>query len=719
MNRFAYLATGQVIALMEAISKVHVNIHGRVNIPEGSLIFVVNHFTRIETLLLPYHVFQLTGVPVWSLADPNLFSGALGGLLETVGAVSTRDPHRDRLIVKSLLTGEANWIIFPEGCMVKDKAFVEHARYAISCAGGRRPPHTGAATLALRTEFYRRRLRELAGGRSEEAGRLQELFGIEEIEPVLEGATRIVPVNITYYPLRSRENAVSRLAARFFDDIPAPYHEELLLEGAMFMEGVDIDIRFGRPIEVEECLACTPIEQDIFSRKRIDFDDRLPSRQAMRREAFKLMQRYMDAIYEMTTVNHDHLFATLLRLMPFRRITAGELLRKAFLLAHGLERLGVNRHQSLETGQTSLLTDDRFNKFRDFLTLALETGVLRRDGEMLVKDPGKFSSPLDINLARTNNPIGVVANEVIPLAGLNKQALRIAWLPDRVVRYLVSRLLLKQALNEYENDYRTFFRTGESKGRDVGRPILIRGTSRELGILLVHGFLSAPRELSELAEYLGRRGVWVYVVRVKGHGTTADDLASRTGEDWRESVDAGYAAMRNICKRIVVGGFSFGGGLSLDCAARVGDVAGVFAVCPPMRLQDISSRFASSVAAWNRVMEFIHFEGGKMDFVEIVPEHPDVNYARLPVVGVSELESFMKELEPRLAGITVPALVIQSDGDPVVDPAGSRRLFEELGSKRKQYRLFESKRHGILSGSGAEQVHAVIADFIEELRGGR
>src|SRR6185369_44614 len=177
MNRFAYLATGQVIAFMEAISSVQVNIHGRTNIPEGSLIFVVNHFTRIETLLLPYHVYQLTKVPVWSLADPLLFNGALGSMLETVGAVSTSDPHRDRLIVKSLLTGEANWIIFPEGYMVKDKAFVEHARYAITSAGGRRHPHTGAATLALRTEFYRRRLRELAGGHSEEAGRLQEMFG--------------------------------------------------------------------------------------------------------------------------------------------------------------------------------------------------------------------------------------------------------------------------------------------------------------------------------------------------------------------------------------------------------------------------------------------------------------------------------------------------------------------------------------------------------------
>ena len=65
--------------------------------------------------------------------------------------------------------------------MVKDKLFVEHARYAVSCAGGRRAPHTGAATLALRTEFYRQRLRHMAAGNPAEAQRLQQLFCIDEI----------------------------------------------------------------------------------------------------------------------------------------------------------------------------------------------------------------------------------------------------------------------------------------------------------------------------------------------------------------------------------------------------------------------------------------------------------------------------------------------------------------------------------------------------------
>jgi len=717
VNRPAYLATGHVIALMEALSKVNVNIHGREHIPAGSLIFVVNHFTRIETFLLPYHIYHLTSRPVWSLANPDMFSGAFGQLLEAVGAVSTRAPHRDRVIVKSLLTGEANWIIFPEGCMVKDKLFVEHARYAVSCAGGRRPPHTGAATLALRTEFYRQRLRRLAAELPAEAQRLQRLFGIDDLTSVLAGTTYIVPVNITYYPLRAKENALSRLADLYLGQLAERYHEELLMEGAMVLDGVDIDIRFGRPIESGACLSCGPIEQDIFAPKRIDFDDRLPSRPVMRREAYRLMQRYMAAIYAQTTINHDHLFASLLRSLPFRRFTEDDFRRRAFLLATSTTLAGLYRHQSLETGQSALLTDDRHHKFREFLSLALETGVVRREGAVLIKDPTKFSSPLDINRARIDNPIGVIANEVLPLKALQRAVALTAWLPAPFIGTMVHKRLLARAEQEFAADYTAFFRTGESKERDIGRPFLIKGRSRKMGVVLVHGFLAAPRELSELADYLGKQGLWVAVVRLKGHGTSPDDLALRSCDDWRESVDSAYAALNMVCHRVVLVGFSFGGGLALDCATRNRQVAGVVAVCPPLRLQDFSSRLAPSLDIWNRLMTAVHYQKGKREFLEITLEHPDINYHRLPVAGLAALEQFMSELTAQLPDITTPVLIIQSQGDPVVDPEGSKRLFERLGSPQKEYRLFDSARHGILLGEGSDAVHTAIGKFIEMIRG--
>jgi len=518
MNRQAYLATGRMIAIAEGFSKLRVQVHGKENIPKGSIIFVVNHFTRIETLLLPYHIYRLTGVPVWSLADASFFDGPLSGFLEMVGAVSTRDPDRDRMTVKTLLTGEADWIIFPEGRMVKDKGAFRRGLF-ITSRGER--PHSGAATLALRTEFYRQRLIRLGQTAPDEVRRLQGLFQIPDLDPVLGGSCRVVPVNITYYPLRARENVLSMLADLFLKNVSLRLREEMLTEGSMLFSGVDVDIRFGAPLEPGGYLTSPAIRADIACAGRIDFDDRLPSLHAMRRAASRLTGRAMASIYGLTTVNHDHLFASLLRALPFRTITEDDFRRRVFLLAsEQLKRSRVTCHHSLEIGQIALLTDDRYHKYRDFSLLALEKGVMTRRQGVLVKDRAKFSAPFDLQLARIDNPIGVIANEVVPLTILQREVHLTAWLPEWLVRSRVADMLERQALAEFEADYRAFYREGESKERRVGAPLLLRGRSRRLGVVLLHGFLSAPMEVAELAAYLNGKGLWVYLARLKGHDTS-------------------------------------------------------------------------------------------------------------------------------------------------------------------------------------------------------
>jgi len=714
MNPFAYRTTGLAVKTLSKLSKARINIHGKENISEGSKIFVVNHFTRIETLFIPYHIHQLIGIPVWSLADYGLFKGSLGVLLDRVGAVSTRNPNRDLLIIKSLLIGEAAWIIFPEGRMVKSKKIVEKGRFMISYAGGKHPPHTGAATLALRTEFYRQRLQRLARENPDEAQRLLDLFGIDSPEPVINNKTIIVPVNITYYPLRAYENILSHLAARLLEDVPERIIEEIMTEGTMLLSGVDVDIRFGEPIEIKNYMQIAAIKRDINSKRPIEFDDPIPSKRVLRKVALKITQRYMASIYSMTTVNHDHIFASLLKLTPFREIDEAYLRRRGFLVAtRKLEKTRVYMHESLKRDQIHLLSDDRFHKYRDFIKAAQEKGVVKQEGKRLVKDASKFFSAFDFHRIRIDNPVAVIANEVEPLTLLQRRIRRIAWQPRFWLRRKVAKYLLKNAISEFEEDYGTFFDDGESKSRDVGRPFVVKGRSRDTGVLLVHGYMAAPLEVKELATYLGGMGLRVYVPRLKGHGTSPEDLASISYHDWVASVDCGYAIISNMCKRVIVGGFSAGAGLALDLAARVDDVKGVFAVCPPMRLQDFSSKFVPAVDVWNRLMDKVRLEGAKKEFVENIPENPHINYMRNPISGIMELERFMVSLEPKLRDIQVPALVVQSQGDPVVAPEGSKRVFDLLGSEDKTYVLFNFDRHGIILGDGSGKVFKAIGDFIQ------
>lgn len=719
MNRFAYRTTGLLIKALSGLSRARIRLHGQENVPpSGSLLFVVNHFTRLETILLPYFLDRVTGRPVWSLADHTLFKGALGAYLDRVGAVSTTDPDRDRLIIKSLITGEASWVIYPEGRMVKSKKIVEKGRYMISYGDGKHPPHTGAATLALRTEFYRQRLRRLMETNPDEAREMAGRLNVQDLDPVLAGSTHIVPLNLTYYPIRAKENLLSTLALRMRDDLSERLIEEIMTEGTMLLSGVDVDLRFGAPIPVRQCLSCRVVSRDIGSPQTLGFDDSIRARRRLRREAVKLMQAYMDAIYGLTTVNHDHLFAGILQAMPRRRIRPADLRRKVFLVVQRcVQADGLHFHRSLETGQLHLLTDDRYGKYREFVGLAKAKGVVTEADGMLTTDRAKLLSPLDFHRARIENPIQVMANEIEPLRTIQRCLRRVAWQPAWWTRRQVAALLMRAAEEEFEDDYRKFHLPGESKDPAVGRPFLVRGRSRNLGVLLVHGYMAAPLEVRGLADYLGRLGYWVYAPRVRGHGTAPEDLARRSHREWCRSVDRGYAILSGLCRRVVAGGFSNGAGLALDLAARVGDVAGVFAVSPPLRLQDYSSRFAPAVDIWNRFLERFHGEGGKKEFVENHPENPHINYVRNPIAGIRELERLMDRVEGQLPRITVPALVIQAARDPVVDPRGTRRVFDLLGSADKSYLLSNSDRHGILLGEGAERIYRAVGDFLGHLNG--
>ncbi len=717
MNRFAYLTSGLVVRAFSKLSRARLFIHGEKNIPsEGPIIFAINHFTRIETLLMANFIYHLTGgVPIWSLADYSLFKGTLGAYLDKVGALSTKNPDRDQIIVKSLLTGEANWIIFPEGRMVKSKKVFEKGRFVVGSPRGNHRPHTGAASLALRSEFYRQRIFHMAEKCPDEAERLLGLFGMDRIESVSDRHTCIVPVNLTYYPIRARENIINRLASLLVEDIPERFTEEIMTEGTMLLSGVDIDIRFGPPIHISEFMDKSSIKQDLSTIHEINFDDAIPSIEMMRETAQEIMEAYMSEIYSMTTVNHDHIFASLLKRMPVEKTNADDLRRRAFLVAsQNLNKTKTCLHTSLCADQVHLLTDDRYNKYRDFIAIAEEKGVVTRgDDGSLKKDASRFTAGFDFHRIRLDNPISVMANEVEPLTLLQRKIRRLAWLSEARVRRMVVNSLLAKATVEFEEDYKTFYIEGESKEKDVGRPFLLQGASRKIGVLLIHGYMAAPLEVRELATYLANRGVWVCCPRLRGHGTSPDDLATRRYKDWIESVDTGYGIIGNLCDQVIVGGFSTGAALALDLAARVGDaVKGVFAVCPPMRLQDFGARFAPAVDTWNRLMKAVRL-GAIKEFVENRPENPHINYHRNPISGIREIETLMDDLEPRLSAVNVPALVAQGFKDPVVHHKGSARIYELLGSEEKQYLLFNLDRHGILLGEGAHKVHEAIWDFVK------
>ncbi|HAY39663.1 MAG TPA: glycerol acyltransferase, partial [Desulfobacteraceae bacterium] len=146
----------------------------------------------------------------------------------------------------------------------------------------------------------------------------------------------------------------------------------------------------------------------------------------------------------------------MLKMIPFKTINERDLRGRLFLAASDhLQDTGVYFHEDLLLDQIHLLVDDAFNKFKDFIDVAEKKGVLKKKGEMLIKDRSKFISAFDFHRIRIDNPIAVMANEVEPLIPLQRRIRRLAWLPGFWIRKKIVGALMKKAVDEFEQDYKT------------------------------------------------------------------------------------------------------------------------------------------------------------------------------------------------------------------------------------------------------------------------
>ncbi len=719
-STFALSVAKWVLDLGTKLIKSDVRLHNAAVIQDDmAIIFTVNHFTRLETILLPYVLYKQTGREVMALAAAELFAGRIGRFFESTGTVSTKDPDRDKIIVRSLLQGDRPWMIFPEGAMIKDKRVVDHRGvFQVYNDGKRRPPHKGAAVLALRAEFYRHKIACIHDrpDHSDLPAAL-DLFGLSSAEHVLGKRTVIIPVNVTYFPLRAHDNLLLRLATRFAQDLSKRALEELSVEGTVLSEDTDIDITLGEPIDVAEYLRA-PEYAELMACGLHDMHDLEVDPASLFNEAArKLMLRYMQAIYQLTTVNYDHLFASTLRCLSGRNFTERSFRDRIFLSARHLQECGHPYvHTLLRENYREMIYEDRSPKFDDFMGLCVKEGVLKPKGAGYTRLPHTGLADNAFHTQRAHELHEVIANEIEPIKELHDAVCRTARLPRFLAAKQVRDFLLAEDLRAFEEDYARHYDPKLSKGPDVGRPFFLRPMRVRGGVVLAHGYMAAPLEIRALAQYLYEHGYAVYGVRLHGHGTSPEDLANTSLRKWYDSLNRGYGVIKTVTDRIFIGGFSTGGCLALIAAAEKGaHLTGVFSICAPLKLQNYSVRLAPSLVSLNSLLKRFGRTREAWEFIDNVPENKHINYAKNPLTGVTELIACMDTMDERLPEVRVPALVIQSSKDPVVNSASAQLIFEKIASPHKELTILERDRHGIINGQGREDVFDRVLQFLRRV----
>lgn len=718
--------------------------HGQID--QGD-VFLFNHFARMETFIPQYLIYQETGAFCRSIAAAEFFKNndRLTDLLYDLGALPNNLPDLMLTLTRDILKGR-KIIIFPEGGMVKDRQVLDdYGEYSIFSRSThtRRKHHTGAARLAIGLQIIK--LRVLEEYRRDNIKLLRtwaDQLELPSSDALIQTANRpvtIVPANITFYPLRISDNILRRSAEILPGDLNQRAVEELIIEGNLFFEKTDMDIRLGnaiRPIESWvwwERLLATYLSRRISSPTDI-FDANYLRTNTIRRSATRglrasisrLRDRYMRDIYREVTVNTSHIASqAILKFIEKAKtgISLIEFKQAIYLSIKTLQQYrAVHLHRSIcnPTIYRELLRTE-MPELSQFLQSAVQAELIKlHPHEIVFLD--KLGIDHEFDSVRLENPIEVYSNEVEPIkevgSALDSALANLPLIGPRDY----AKLSFNDELVEFEWD-RTYFnkpKYQEINHRETAtadaEPFLLESESH-YGILLVHGFLASPAEVRDFGNKLATAGYTVLGIRLKGHGTSPWDLRERSWQDWYTSVERGFEIIQALCKHVCVVGFSTGGALSLMLASkRVGQIDSVISVSAPIKFRNKNMYFVPLMHGANRIVRWVSKYEGLIPFRPNESEHPHINYRNMPVRGLYELTRLVSNLKTDLKDVTCPVCIVQGTEDRVVDPVSAKIAYEGVGTNDKILQWIESRRHGILN-EDIGGIHALLLDFIGKRAG--
>ena len=371
-----------------------------------------------------------------------------------------------------------------------------------------------------------------------------------------------------------------------------------------------------------------------------------------------------------------------------------------------------------------IFADEDCFEFDSVFKLAIKQNLIKKISENEIEIfKNLLNKEFDFHQIRIENTLQVILREFALLENANSIVKKVSTIDKDELKKIVFKNIYEADLKIFEKNYSENFDQNFSKDKSIGIPFFLDSDIKlpkkiqNFGVVLVHGYKSAPKEVEDLAKFLNGFGIKTYSVRLKGHGTAPIDLKNYSWFDWYESMQRGYCALNNICSKVVIVGFSTGGLLSLLSASQkksLNKLAGVVSINSALKLRDIKSKMIPGINLWNELLEKFNLEKGRMEFIEDVPENPHINYSRNYIKGVYELEKLMILCDDNLYKISCPTLVIQSNKDPVVNPISGKIIFDKIQSKDKKLSEVDCENHVIITSKNKERVFEEIINFFNQ-----
>ncbi len=428
-----------------------------------------------------------------------------------------------------------------------------------------------------------------------------------------------------------------------------------------------------------------------------------------------LINDVMAQVYGKLQINFDHIFILSLVTMPTLQVCPNYLKTLIYKNVRELRNIkGLNLHPELKHELFKLILDANYTPFLSAIKLAQVQKILYKNSEGdYLFDKNLLEKEYDFNKVRVKDTLQVILNEIKWQAELVKIAYHNATYSEKELREDNFAHLKKSEWELYEQEYLTYHKNSPTK-ETVGAPVILYDTKNTIGLVFSHGYMAAPAEAKHLAQYLFAKGVNVYLPRLRGHGTDPEALKTVTEMDWEVDFERTFTAMRQVCEKVFIGGFSTGGLLALLHAAKY-PVDGVIAINSALKLNNLKvSYVVPSLHAFNEMVSYLNAKGIQ-EWVQNHSENPNINYAKHPLEAIAQMEKVMTKTDKALDVITAPILVLQGDNDPVVNPKSAQLIYNRVKSKWKKLVLVPRKNHTIILGKGETEVFESIHRFINDV----
>jgi len=359
-----------------------------------------------------------------------------------------------------------------------------------------------------------------------------------------------------------------------------------------------------------------------------------------------------------------------------------------------------------------MILDEKYEPFVSVINLATKQHILYQNSEgKYLFDRNLLEKEYPFHQVRVKDTLQVILNEIKWQEPIVQMAIDNSSYLEQELREDNFEHLRHKEWHYFEDEYITYLGTPPPKN-DKGAPIVLFDAKNDIGLVFSHGYMAAPKEIETLTQYMFERGINVYVPRLRGHGTDPKALLTISAHDWETDFERAFTAMRQVCNKVFIGGFSTGGLLALIHAAQY-KVDGIIVVNSALHLHDLRvSYVVPTLQFFNEMIAHLHTKG-IMEWIDNSnTEQPKINYLKHPLSSVSQLEKVMSKVKSTLQKIKNPILIMQGDNDPVVNAKSAQIIYKSVKSKNKKLLLLPRKKHSILAGIKKEEVFEEIYQFI-------